>query len=275
MRNILLINNKCRFNKLVLCLFVFCLSCFYLSAQDYQADLKKASEIYNQNSFELELEHLFYPSLTATVPTEREKVWMCKMGENFHIKQYNTEFIVNSKYVLMINNQSRIIGIDYKKKEVKPHQPSQTEIEANKSLSKAFSDLVVSLGVDSLNKSQKKEITLSYLGKIDKSKVYRFNYAYGEYTQITVYFSLKTGLLQKISCVYREPMEVEKGVFNQVRVDFVYQKQIKGSELNESMFSFDDVLSVNTKGEVILTEKYSNYSVINHLLNEDNQILKK
>jgi hypothetical protein len=241
--------------------FLLCVTLPGIYAQDWKADLGKAYEIFNQNALEIEVEHLFYPSLFTTVPTERQTVWMRKMGNNYHVKQYGMEMISNDRYVVMIDEKAKIIGINSNEKNLKT---SGKEADRNWDIVlQAIANLSSSLGIDTL---QAKEFyTCTYLGQNDGTKSYRFDYRKGEFQQSTVYLSSRTGLLERISCVYREPQEVEPGVFRQVRIDMVYKKLLAGKKFNNDQFSTDGIFSVNAKGGVTLNGKYSQYYLINNM----------
>ncbi len=228
-------------------------------AQDWKADIEKACSVFSSPNLEVEVEHLFYPSATASAPTERETVWLCKMGDKYHIKQYGTEFICDGNYVVLIKESAGIVGINKKEKK-------ETSIQKNESfdiLLKSIADLAKSMGLDTIK--QKDEYNCTYLGEHSGTKSYLFNYFYGEYKQSTVYLSAKTGLLQRISCQFRQPVEVEPGVLSEPRIDFVYKKQIAGKDFDNSLFSIAGIVAVNADGTATLKEKYSSYRLLNNI----------
>lgn len=243
--------------------WLFCIS---LQAQDYKVDFKKACDIYTHNNYEVELGYLFYPSLTASVPIEKDTVWMRKMGSNYHLKQPDTEMIANKKYIVIINKYAQTVGID---KIREPIQEAQEDKETRQLLLNAFTETLISLGVDTTQKDVKDPFICKYLGINSGSKVYQFDYNYGEYSRVISYISSKTGLLQKMTCFYREPVEIENGVFEKIKVEIIFLKQISGEKFTDSMFSLDHILSVDKKGEVVLKNKYTQYQLINNIYRQE------
>ena len=247
------------------CLRAFALSCllpFSLFSQDWKADLLKAYEIFNQDPLEIEIEHRFYPSLTAAVAQEQQTVWMCKKGSNYHVKQYGIELISNDRYVVMINENARIIGISNKNSDVSAsvHEENRRKWDV---VLQSIANLSTSLGIDTLQ--AKDTYTSTYLGERNGTKSYRFDYQRGEIQQSTVYLSGKTGLLERISCIYREPKEVEPGQFRQVRIELVYKKLLAGKKISNEQFSTSGIFQVNARGEVVLNSKYSQFRLLNNM----------
>ncbi len=233
-------------------------------AQDWKADLEKAYAIFAEKNLEMEVEHLFYPAVNATEPIERQTVWMMRMGDNYHIRQYGMEIIRNSRYTLFVNEPARIIGIsDTEIKLPAEQKEASTELEE---MLKIMTEYLGTLEVDSAQ--QKETYTVNYAGVSEGTKKYRFDYKEGKFLYSTVYLSNKTGLLEKISCVVREPVEVEEGVFRQVRIDLVYRKQETGTKFSEAMFTIGHIVQVNSQGEAILTEKYQQYRLLNNIVKQ-------
>lgn len=239
---------------------LFFLLSVYISgvwAQNWDADMAKAGRIFSEEAFEIEIEHLFYPSTTTTTPTERQTVWLRRQGDNFHLKQYGTEVISNERYTVFIKEDSQVVGIERKEKTAGNKAPGWELV------TQAFTRMATTLGLDTIR--SRKNYTCTYQGESGGSKSYRFDYAYGDYERSTVYLSSKTGLLERISCIFREPQEVEPGVFRKVRIDFVYKKQFSAKKFDSYLFSIDNILTVSSAGEVKLKEKYENYRLLNHL----------
>jgi hypothetical protein len=246
------------------CLRALLLSCLLFCtpsvwSQDWDADIAKAVRIFKEDAFEIEVEHLFVPSIRAITPTEWQRVKFLKQGDKFRLEQYGMEVSSDGRYIVFIHPEAQVVGIEPR------HQP-----DASKSPSEGWQIIMqtleqLSLAQESETTSSNKGYTCTYQGKNGKSKAYRFDYAYGEYQQSTVYFSAETGLLERISTIFRQPVEVEPGIFRQVRVDFVYKKQQSGKKIDNRHFSIDDIVTVNSKGEVKLKEKYNKYQLLNHL----------
>jgi hypothetical protein len=223
--------------------------------------MAKAGQFFTQDAFEIEIEHQFYPSTTASTPTERQTVWMYRQSDNFHLKQYGTEVISNDRYTVFIKEDSQVIGIERKQK---PSDNSgQNKASGWELVTQAFTRMATTLGLDTIQ--PRKKYSSTYLGESGGSKSYRFDYAYGNYEQSTVHLSSKTGLLERISCIFREPQEVEPGIFSKVKIDFVYKKQLSGKKSDNRLFSTDHILTVSPTGEVKLKEKYKEYRLLNHL----------
>ncbi|MDR1678354.1 MAG: hypothetical protein LBR81_01060 [Prevotellaceae bacterium] len=243
--------------KKLFLLQVFFLSVFGVCAQDWRADLEKARAPYRHHAVEIEMEHLFYPSLTATEPAERQRVWICRNGDKYRVVQYDMEYICDGNYLVALDTANRLIGIRRENRSKPADSTSRQQFE------QSIIDLASSMGLDSIKESD--NYTCRYLGESRGQKAYRFDYRQGEYEYTTVYFSSATGLLDKTSCVFREPVEVEPGVFNQVRVDFIYKKQVAGQPFDDKLFSIAAILSVGANGEPTPTDKYKNYQIINNI----------
>lgn len=232
-------------------------------AQNWQVDLEKACRVFSAQSLEMEIEYLFYPSVNATQPAERQTVWLRKMGGNYHLKQYGMEVIRNSRYTAFVNEQAKVAGVG--NTEIKPLAATQEEPVADiQEMAKIITEYLSILEIDSMQ--NKENYTSHYLGISGGTKKYRFDYNSGKFLHSTVYLSTKTGLLEKISCVLRESVEVESGVFQQVRLDMVYRKQETGKKFTEDMFSTDKIVKINSQGEAILAEKYSQYRLLNNII---------
>lgn len=247
-------------------IFIFTiLSCFTAYAQDYKADIEKACRIFWEDSFEMEMEHHLYQSPEAKEPAEKETIWMCKSGDSYRTKYYGTEVICNPPYMIMIDDNWKIVSIE---KQQAPVAPTEEDLKNKEIYMDAMKEMLSKLGVDSVKASSKETFAGEYLGQKNGSKIYRFNYLYGTYEQVTIYISLKTGLIQKMACITREPMEVQPGVHSKVKIDMIFRKLENGKKYDKKLFSFDDVLSINNNGEITLKEKYVDYHLINRTLNK-------
>jgi hypothetical protein len=184
---------------------------------------------------------------------------MYKAGDNYHIRQYEVETIINSKYLVMIHEDEQIICID------EAQGTSRLTPQEKEGVS-----LMIKGMVNAASSLEGKEMPaigpdVKYTGTANGSKTYRFDYKEGEYTRMDIALSAKTGLLEKITCYYRAPFELEEGKYAQVKVDFVFKKQVAVKNVDNSRFSIDHILSVNARGEVTLKGKYKAYNVINHI----------
>ena len=239
---------------------VFC-SVIHVWAQDWKADLERAGKIYSEENLELEMELHFFSSPTASTPVEKEKVWMYKAGDNCRVKQFGIDMIYNSEYMVLIDEKNQIISLERAKKKEKEKEKDEPVSEETKELlQNAVKELVVSLGIDTV--LSKPQFSSDYLGETGKSRIYRFLYSQGKYLESTVYLSTATGLLEKVSCLLRNPVEISKGVFNQVKIDFVFLKQIAIQKPNQNLFSTDEIFSANATGEIILRDRYRQYRLI-------------
>ncbi len=245
--------------KKLFLLLLACLITFSSYAQDWKADIEKAYSIFSSSNLEVEVEHLFYPSANASTSTEHETIWFCKMGDKYRLKQYGTEFICDGNYVVLVNENAGIVGINKKEKK----DANVQENESFDILLKSIANLATSMGLDTLK--QKEEYTCTYLGEHNGTKSYRFNYSYGEYKQSTVYLSTKTGFLERISCIFRQAVEVEPGMLSQPRIDFVYTKQVAGKNFDNNFFSIADIVSIDANGTATLKERYRNYHLLNNI----------
>ncbi|MDR1729036.1 MAG: hypothetical protein LBR52_00010 [Prevotellaceae bacterium] len=243
--------------------FVFLCFCSFYAAcawsQDWDTDLAKATRIFREEAFEIEIEHLFFPSLSAVTPTEQQRVKFLRQGDKFRLEQYGMEIVSDGRYLVFIHPEAQLIGIEPRHRPDASQPPSQGWKMIMQTLEQ------ISLAQESQATTSGKGYTCTYLGRIAKAKAYRINYDYGEYQESTVYFSGQTGLLERINVVFRQPVEVEPGISGQVRVSFVYKKQEGGKKIDHRYFSIDDIVTVNSKGEVKLKEKYNKYQLLNHL----------
>lgn len=236
----------------------------YTSAQDYKKDIEKALALYNMPNYEVSMEYKFYPSYTSMKPLETEKVWIKKQGTYFHMYQFGIETFSNKKYVLIIDNEEEILAIDYAKKPSKPEELSKEDEDL---LRTAINQYAAAIGIDTTKEATEDELfDVTYLGVNNGLKSYKFEYKYGEYQSLTYKINNQTGLLEKMIIYYREPMQISEGRYEKVRVEIDYLKQEKKESFAKETFSIDSYLSVNREGKVILTDRYKDYRVINHLM---------
>jgi len=232
-----------------------------IHAQDYKVDMEKAVRIWNENSYEIEMTHLFYPSLQSVTPLETETVWICKSGENYHAKYYGLEVISNGLYNVAINDEQHIIAV------VRREAP-KTETSESKEIKELFEEMAnkitSSLGIDGTS-SMQDAFTAYYLGEGKGVKTYRFDYTYGQYAHSMVNLSSKTGLIEKITVQLRDKVEIEPGKYSQAKVEIVFNKQVSGEKYPDNIFSTDTIFSVDKSGRVILKGKYTQYHLINQI----------
>lgn len=239
----------------------FALSCLFLplslSAQDWKADLERACRVYNSDNLELEMELHFFTSPAATVPAAKETVSMYRAGDNYRVRQFGTDMIRNDRYMVLIDEEHGIIGVE-RNRDTQP--PDEISPETRQEFRKAVKELITTLGIDTVFSQPR--FSSENRGKTGGSQVYRFFYTQGKYTESTVYLSTRTGLLEKVSCLLRDPVETEEGIFSKVRVDFLFIRQESGRKPDKSLFSTDPVFTVNANGEAVLKEKYKGYRLI-------------
>jgi hypothetical protein len=246
-------------------LIVLLLSLYFpvLRAQDWKADIEKAYTVFSSDNLELEVEHVFYPSVNAMVPVERQTIRMLKMGDNYHINQYGMEIIRNSRYTVFVNEPARVIGIS----DTELKMPEEKQAESSKQIGAmldVMKEYIKTLDMDTT--SVEDNYSTKYLGVSGGYKKYRFDYKEGQILYSIVYLSAHTGLLDKISVVFREPVEVEPGKFQQMRLELLYRKQDINKKFSEEMFSIDSIVRISSQGEAIPTEKYKDYRVLNNIV---------
>ena len=255
-----IISRKLKIN-IILLFFLLSISFPRIYAQDWKADLEHACKIYESDNFELEMELHFYPSLTALLPESKERVWMRRVGDKYRVKQFGVEMIYNTDYIVVIDENNLMIGIEkVKNQQTESNQTDQSDSSMKELLENSIKELVVSMGIDTM--FSKPHFSSDYMGKTGDSKVYRFLYSQGKYSESTVYISTKTGLLEKVLCLLRDPVETSEGVFNRVKVDFLFLKQTVGQNPDGNLFSTDGIFLINAQGEVILKDKYKQYRLI-------------
>jgi hypothetical protein len=245
-----------RKNWLVALVLFFALS---INAQDYQADFAKAMDIYKEKAFEVQMEYLFFPTVTAVKPLERELMIMKKSGDEFYSNQFGLQMICDNKYVLMIDEERHLIAIDHK-----PKQNGKADPELKARMEQSLKNLATSLGIDSVSKDA--GYSVAYSGIKNGLKEYVVSYKYGEYDKSVCYIDPKNGTLKRLTLYYREPMEVEEGKKTKVRVEVTYVKQVANPPFERDVFSFEKYIDLQKNGEVVLKEKYKTYTVINHLV---------
>ncbi len=238
---------------------LFALLCLLpnLSAQDWKSDLERASRVYSGENLELEMELHFFTSPTATVPASKEKISMYKAGDNYWVKQFGIEMIHNSQYMVLIDENNRMISVG---KNREPQKANEISSETKEMFQHAVKDLVTTLGIDTV--FSKPRFSSENRGKTGGSQVYQFFYTQGKYSESTVYISAKTGLLEKVSCLLRDPVETAEGVLSRVRIDFLFLKQEGNRKPDKSLFSTDGVFTVNAAGKIVLKDKYRQYQLI-------------
>lgn len=228
-------------------------------AQDYQTDFTKAMDIYKEKAFEVQMEYLFFPSVTAVKPLEREIMILKKRGDEFYSNQFGLQMVCDNQYVLMIDEERHLIAIDHK-----PKQNGKADPELKAKLEQSVKNLATSLGIDSLSKDA--GYTVTYNGIKNGLKEYVVSYKYGEYEKSICYIDPKQGTLKRLSLYYREPMEVQEGKKVKVRVEVNYVKQVANPSFEKDVFSMEKYVALQKNGEVVLKEKYKTYTVVNHLV---------
>lgn len=234
------------------------LSCTLSSrAQDWKADLERATKVYHSENLSLEMELHFYTPPTATVPASKEKVSMYKAGDRYRVKQFGMEMIHTPEYMVLIDQNNRVISIAQNKPAQKK---SELSPETKELFEQAVKELVETLGIDTVFSTPR--FTAENGGKRSGSQIYRFVYTQGKYSESTVYLSEKTGLIEKVSCLLRDPVETEEGIFSRVRIDFHFLKQAGDKKPDNRLFSTDKIFTVNAQGEILLQDPYKDYRLI-------------
>ncbi len=243
---------------------LLCFACMLttLNAQDYKADLEKSVSVFTNESFEVEMEYLFFPSHTAQQAMEKESIHMRKSGDLFHLDQFGQKVVYNDKHVLLIDDDSQILAID-RKKEDTSNEPLDPQAMA--ALNKAVEGFSASFGLDTLTTSEEDAFDVTYLGVKNGKKGYAFHYKTGIYEKLITYIDNESKLLCQSIIYYRESMEIAAGQFSTPRLEINYRKQIASPDFDETTFDIMRFVSIKKDGAVLPKGKYKDYTLINHL----------
>ncbi len=238
-------------------------ACFLqVGAQDYKVDFEQAFALYQEDTYEVEMEYLLFPSHTTTQSTEREMMSMKRDGNRFRMHQFGTEVIYGDEYMLMINERSEFIAIDKRRT---PAEPTKADKKAMSELNKTIADLGKAMGLDTLDFSPEDMYDVEYLGVKNGQKGYAFNYHYGEYEKIVAYMDTQTGLLTKYIMYYRQPIEIVEDEFSKVRIEVNFLKQTNNPNFDKDTFNIRKYIDIKNDDEVTVIAKYSDFNLANHL----------
>jgi len=239
------------------------ISCFLdVNAQDYKADFEQAFALYQEDTYEVEMEYVLFPSHTATQSIEHETMSMKKDGNRFRMYQFGTEIIYDNEYMLMINERSEFIAIDKKREQ---SEPSKADKKAMQNLNTAIADLGKAMGLDTMDISPEDTYETEYLEVKNGQKGYVFNYYYGEYEKIAIYLDTETGLLSKYIMYYRQPVEIAEDEFSKVRIEVNFVKQTSTPDFDKDTFNIRKHIDIKSDGKVKVLGKYSDFNLANHL----------
>jgi len=238
-------------------------SVFYSNAQNFEEDMKKVAERYNKGNYSIEVDYVFYGGHDGSIPLDQQTTSIRKKADHYHTNQFGTEMITNSKYLLVIDNQNKVIAIDKKRKEKKASSEEQEKVEA------LYLELYKALGIDpNQAKVSEADRKVSYLGISRGKKGYRISYSYGEYEHFELYFNTKNNQIEEVWMYFRKPMEIEAGIYKKPKVKLVYEKQKIDPIFNKNEFDISQYIRITANKEVVITnEKYKNFELINHLKN--------
>jgi hypothetical protein len=228
-------------------LFLFAsLPYFHAAAGDYKTDLRKISEAYQKaGSVQMTINYSLYLG-SSPVPYETHTGTIVKSGENFLVKQFDTEIVINRKYAVVADHSAKVVMVDFAPKK------AERELSAG-----------MNFNVDSLMALLYKSVT--ELQAKEGQKGYRLVFNEGnEYESIDLFFNTKTYFVEEVQMRYAEPVEAD-GISGRPRVTITYSG-ISVSKKSASAFSEKKFLTMRS-GKFHLNEQYKEYQFINHVNN--------
>jgi hypothetical protein len=251
----------CRICSLLM-IFIFTSLSATIYAQNFEEDLKKVSEKYKSGNYLLEVNYIFYGGHESAKALDKQTVLIKKYEDYFHTNQFGTEIISNSKYVLVIDHQNKIMALELKHKE----STAKDRAKAQKEVDELYQNLYTTLGIDPEKaKVTKEDIKTTYLGQKEGHKGYRLSYSFGEHEHLELYFNSEH-LIAEVWMYFRTPMEVEEGVFKKPKVKMIYGKQNLNPIFDQKEFDIKKYVEIGKNKEVNITDKrYQSFELINHL----------
>lgn len=209
---------------------------FSVSAQDIKKEFENYYTVARQKKcYWLEIRAVQYDSLDLK-GRELAKTTIKVRGEDNYVHLSQQEIITQGEQVVMINhNDKKVVfysSVPYPKD--------------NKS--KALPNFDVFL---------KKADSVIYEGVIGENKKYRLQMKSGKYSQVDLYFNIKTGFISEVTEYYKNANEN----FGVMKKDSHYNYLEVKNELRD-----DENLEVSeavtkTKGKYVLTKKYKDYEL--------------
>ena len=226
-------------------IFLFATLSWFSFSQNVKTDMEKLNKKY------LGTQRLSYTAnykLFAgnnTVPVETYFTSHKKSGDNYFTKNEDEEYMVNKKYIVFVDHESKEVLIqentDKKNSEVQKMIEDTPNIMANLDTLMSFYKSIESLASSSPD-----------------SRGYRFFMKAGQYSKVDMVIDTKQWLLRELVLYFSQPEEIN-GKAENVRIKITFENY-STSIVNESDFSETKYVSLNGR-DFKVKPGYSKYTL--------------
>ncbi|MCH8904184.1 MAG: hypothetical protein IIA45_09755 [Bacteroidetes bacterium] len=218
-------------------------SCEFLLAQNPTDDFNKMLESYLAiDKIRIEQEYRYYRNYATTEAYQTENGVLIREKENLYSNSFDIERIMNSKYMMLIDHEMKIIAVK------KPENLKKKDL--------------LSFNTDSLLMFCNR---VEYLTQLGGLVGYRFSFSWGKYEYLDIIYNPSTYLINKTVWYFRQPFSPnEKDQPTKPRIEIVNTKILIDPDIENNKFSTLRYLSI-VNGNIALTSAYSDYKLINYI----------
>lgn len=219
------------------------LLCSKLVGQNPKEDFKKINKNYSEMkkvSFNVRYELFFDNSKSAS---DKQESLYKRNHDNYLVKNEDNEVLINGKYIIVIDKESKVVIVDISKFNNNPLNP-------------------LNLDIDSIFHFYEK-VVFYKTGVSNELNAYTFHLKDGPYTTIDIVFDPNTFLIKEMINVYREKMPDENDVERKAKLKTTFYN-VNVNPVSKDDFDESKYLIYKNK-KIILTTAYSTYKLLTNL----------
>jgi len=247
--------------KSLIFLLVILMSWTITIAQTSEQDFDNIRKVYaNMAEYTMDLEYKMYKNYTSTIPVDHINMLLKKKGNQCYNRLAGSETLINDKYVMVLNHESKIFMIDKNVRSYPVKGISKTDPDVDKLFSAIMKEIK---DEDSIHVTVKEK-------KISgKEKQYTIYYSGGEYSAVSFSYDVNTYLVKKVILYFRRKMEINTGDAAQApRLEIVYRQTDLRPGFDKNTFSETAYAVVHKDGSIKLNPAFKDYKMINHLVDQ-------
>lgn len=230
-------------------------------AQNFEEDIKCATELYKKNSYVYEAQHFYY-TFKDNELIETQRLSVIKDNNYYHSNSYGIETIVNKKFRTIINHNSKMVFVY----DIEDNTKTDTKNSDLEEVKEAFNNFVLVLSeLKDGDASQSVNHTVKYEGTVDGMKKYNLKLDKGQYSNIEIFISKKTGEIVQTIYTSREDIEISPMRYDKVKLVVLNSKFKSKGRIVKKNFETDNIFDIRENNQVVLKNRYKDYTLISRI----------
>lgn len=236
-----LVKASLKMKKLIIVIIVLLTGIFSLKAQDIKTSFTKLNEGFSKlTRVSYSISYAYYQKASDKKTLETSAGQFKRLNNNFYSKIGDVELIINEKYKVVVDNQTKHLVIE-ERQQVNTSEMFMVNLDS-------------ALGLCS-------KITSKQTATQETFSLFFDSIRY-DYTQVDVIINKTTNFIDKL-VIYMVATDFETNTVSYPKLEISVSNYTTSPVITESFFSESNYVTIDSDGNVGLNKKYSGYRLLN------------